>query len=235
MAKMWSYSGTQIQNDWHSYLKHYASEYYDPVKAHQYYEEHKKLKGRTSTAGLSSSQKITASYVKKSIQDEYKNNVESSKEEQKVKQEDLKNTAQNDITTYRDQAQIKINSLVSELKNMRPIDRKSNRLRIQRQIDILRADNTAKRKEILEKYKDDSGTLSTEYKNSRSQMKTDADNKYANELDKIRSESSYGSSGSSSDHSSGSSSSARYALDRDEIRRLAKQASTSLETKKKNK
>ena len=30
-------------------VKHYASKYYDPVKAHEYYEKHKKLKGRKDT------------------------------------------------------------------------------------------------------------------------------------------------------------------------------------------
>lgn len=33
------------------YLIHYASEYYDPVKAHEYYMKHRHLKGRT-TSGL---------------------------------------------------------------------------------------------------------------------------------------------------------------------------------------
>ena len=32
-------------------LKHYANQYYDPQKAHDYYEKNKHLKGRT-TAGL---------------------------------------------------------------------------------------------------------------------------------------------------------------------------------------
>lgn len=31
-------------------LKHYASKYYDPIKAHLYYEEHKELKGRKAAA-----------------------------------------------------------------------------------------------------------------------------------------------------------------------------------------
>ena len=44
----------------------YANKYYDPVKAHEYYEKHKNLKGRrTSTKGFSQRTKFTqdCSYV----------------------------------------------------------------------------------------------------------------------------------------------------------------------------
>lgn len=34
------------------YLIHYASPYYDPVKAHEYYMKNRELKGRTSTKGF---------------------------------------------------------------------------------------------------------------------------------------------------------------------------------------
>ena len=42
----------------------YASKYYDLVKAHEYYEKHKKLKGQHSTKGMTNSQKEMAAYVK---------------------------------------------------------------------------------------------------------------------------------------------------------------------------
>lgn len=49
----------------------YASKYYDPVKAHEYYEKHKQLKGRKrkrgSTAGMSDKGKSVAAYVKERI------------------------------------------------------------------------------------------------------------------------------------------------------------------------
>lgn len=53
----------------------YASKYYDPVKAHEYYEAHKKLKGRqsrTSTKGLNDEGKAAAKYVKEQIMAEKK-------------------------------------------------------------------------------------------------------------------------------------------------------------------
>ena len=48
----------------------YASKYYDPAKAHEYYLKHRKLKGqneRTSTKGLNEEGKNAAKYVKEQI------------------------------------------------------------------------------------------------------------------------------------------------------------------------
>ena len=53
----------------------YKSKYYDPVKAHEYYEKHKKLKGRkksTSIADLSEEGKIAAKEVKEQLNAELK-------------------------------------------------------------------------------------------------------------------------------------------------------------------
>ena len=53
----------------------YASKYYDPVKAHEYYMKHRKLKGRRkrgSTAGLSEIGKAAAAEVKEQLQAELK-------------------------------------------------------------------------------------------------------------------------------------------------------------------
>ena len=53
----------------------YKSKYYDPVKAHEYYEKHKQLKGRkkkTSIADLSEAGKIAAKEVKEQLQAELK-------------------------------------------------------------------------------------------------------------------------------------------------------------------
>ena len=53
----------------------YASKYYDPAKAHEYYEKHKKLKGKkkaSSIADLSEEGKIAAKEVKERLNEELK-------------------------------------------------------------------------------------------------------------------------------------------------------------------
>lgn len=68
----------------------YASKYYDPVKAHEYYEKHKKLKGRTSTKGLSEQGKQAAKYVKEQIREQKKAFNEKLKEQLKAKIAEIK-------------------------------------------------------------------------------------------------------------------------------------------------
>ena len=45
----------------------YASKYYDPVKAHEYYMKHRKLKCRRSTKGFTEQQKAMWTYGKDQI------------------------------------------------------------------------------------------------------------------------------------------------------------------------
>ena len=76
------------------FLAHYASEYYDPVKAHEYYERTKHLKGRRSASKLSSEGKEIWNYTKNQIsdakkeqlkdaQEAYKEQIESAREKSK--------------------------------------------------------------------------------------------------------------------------------------------------------
>lgn len=58
-------------------LKHYASEYYDPVKAHEYYEQHKQLKGRRSTAKLDDEGKEIWQYTKDQITERKKADIQA--------------------------------------------------------------------------------------------------------------------------------------------------------------
>ena len=55
-----------------NHLIHYASPYYDPQKAHEYYMKNRELKGRKSVAKLNDEGKEAAAYVKKQLSDERK-------------------------------------------------------------------------------------------------------------------------------------------------------------------
>jgi len=50
-----------------AFLAHYASQYYDPVKAHEYYMRKRKLKGRFSTKGFTKKQTEAWAYVKDQV------------------------------------------------------------------------------------------------------------------------------------------------------------------------
>lgn len=67
-------------------LQHYASLYYDPVKAHEYYMRTRELKGRRSTTKLNDEGKEIWAYTKNEITSEKKEKVkeEQEKREQKI-------------------------------------------------------------------------------------------------------------------------------------------------------
>lgn len=74
-------------------LQHYASPYYDPVKAHEYYMRTRELKGRRSSNKLSDEGKKVWSYTRESIKEEKKAKVEGEKEKQKQEAEVLRERA----------------------------------------------------------------------------------------------------------------------------------------------
>lgn len=62
-----------------AFLQHYASQPYDPVKAHEYYIKNRQLKNRT-TSGMSQLQKEAWIYSKDNISNDKKQQLESKKE-----------------------------------------------------------------------------------------------------------------------------------------------------------
>lgn len=90
------------------YLAHYASPYYDPVKAHEYYMRTRELKGRRSTAKLSDEGKKVWGYTKEQI-----------KAEKKTKVEQARATQKQTVETERAQAKAKREQIAKKLKRMK--------------------------------------------------------------------------------------------------------------------
>lgn len=85
-------------------LRHYASPYYDPVKAHEYYMRTRELKGRSTTSLNDEGKKIWA-YTKNNIKTEKK---------AKIKEEQEKKNAK--ITELREKAEATREEITSKLK-----------------------------------------------------------------------------------------------------------------------
>lgn len=125
---------TKNQND---SLKHYASKYYDPVKAHEYYEEHKELVGRHGTANLNDEGKIAWKSVKKNIT-----------EEKKAKNKQISQDYKNTVATYRARAQEtreritnKLRERLSEISD--DVARKKMALDVKNKIEMARIGTVA--------------------------------------------------------------------------------------------
>lgn len=114
------------------------NKYYDPQKAHEYYEKHKKLKGNTrSTKGFDTGQKESWQMAKDELNAQHKANNKAISE--RVKQQKQQLT---------DQTKAKISQLKERLKNM-PKDQREDLLNnVQGMIDTLKG-NLAAAKENL--------------------------------------------------------------------------------------
>lgn len=148
-------------------LVHYSSQYYDPVKAHEYYEQHKKLKGRT-TSGLNETGRKAVDYVKAEINKE---------RDSKISDEHSKYSK--DLKAYTSRANSLVRSLKDKLKKMNKAQLKIFGPKILEQLNKLKMENEAKRSELLGKYKTEKEKITSE-----------AESKYQNELSKISSDSS---------------------------------------------
>ena len=89
-----------------SELKHYASQYYDPEKAHEYYLQNRQLKGR-STSGLSDEGKDVWNAAKANITSEKKNRIKEYKDQEEI-----------DIKNLRDKAEATRKSISDKLKSL---------------------------------------------------------------------------------------------------------------------
>lgn len=158
-------------------LKHYASPYYDPVKAHEYYEEHKKLKGRTSTAGLNEKGREAAKYVKDQLTTERKSKISEHKEQTNKSINDLREINKTTVESHKNRMNSQIESLRASLKGMSKQDRAANRERIQGQISQLREENSAFRKRISESQKNMTSRAREIHKTERTRLKTEYDEK----------------------------------------------------------
>lgn len=84
------------ETKFNDYLIHYASPYYDPVYAHEYYEKHKKLKGRNT---LSEKGREVADYVTKQLNAERDAKINTSKTNTSNKLTEAQTSRQNAITS----------------------------------------------------------------------------------------------------------------------------------------
>lgn len=197
-------------------LKHYASPYYDPVKAHEYYMKNRELKGdnsRKSTAGLNDEGKAVAQYVKNQLDTERKSKVDIHNNQTQAQIDVKKNNMDSTINakkknmtasieSHKTQTKEKIEKLREELKGMSMDDWNKHAERIQSEIAKLRESNDIIRTKLQAEYSSESANLRTAYKNDstnlRNAHKTETarlskeyEEKYKSELDKLKSDAKY--------------------------------------------
>lgn len=115
-----------------------AESTYDPIKAHEYYEKHKKLKGRRSTKGFSQEQKELYSYGKDQINEAYKAKVKGLSEENKEKLSKISEDAKAQKKRITAETKAQVDTLRRRLKSLSPEGKAQMREQLQGLIDNIR-------------------------------------------------------------------------------------------------
>lgn len=194
-------------------LSHYASPYYDPVKAHEYYEKNKELTGHKSTARLNEAGKMAAKYVKGQLTNERKSKVETHKvstqsqidsvqESTKSKIESERNSMKEEVEVHKKEMQSKIDSLREMLNGLTKLQKEQKKESVYKDIAALREENNSVREKLKSEFQSTSDGLRSElssskrglrdtHKEERARLGKEYEEKYINELDKIKSTSSF--------------------------------------------
>lgn len=166
-----------------AFLAHYASDYYDPEKAHAYYERTKQLKGKREAEKLSSGQTEVWNVARDQINQRKTADLESAKTNQTERIAALNKTAQETMERINQKLTERLEQIRGELKipanaspklrafltkqfNQRSASAKAASAEQRRQIGIqirtalntAREDYAANRKATEEKYKQASET-----------------------------------------------------------------------------
>lgn len=112
---------------------------YDPIKAHEYYEKNKKLKGRRTTKGWSQTKKEQWAYAKAQLSEEHKAINKGITESSKSRRSQLSEATKDAISRLRER-----------LKNMPKEQKAVWRERISGMCDDLRSELRANKEQLTE-------------------------------------------------------------------------------------
>lgn len=198
-------------------IAHYASQYYDPVKAHEYYERTKKLKGRRTGTSLNDSGKEAKTYVRNRINTKRDQDLKNAESQSKKRTEERKKSAEREtydnIRKESEELGKKLDELISMTSKLDGPTLRANKKRILAVVNSLAAKNKQSRTKLISLYKTNKTKINTEEREKltaekKKKIRSDATNTYNSELEKIQGDSEFQStSKKKSNASSGKSSS----------------------------
>lgn len=163
-----------------NHLMHYASKYYDPVKAHEYYLRNRELKGRQSSTKLNETGKEQWSYAKEQIKTEKNQKIEEAKTDRDSQIEELRAKAaekresitaklkelnaklSKDATSDKEQIDTSTSNSIDQLRSMM----KSNAMSADRKIEIQNKINELRENAAIDKANVTEETKAEKTKNS---------------------------------------------------------------------
>lgn len=185
-------------HDEDDYIAHYASPYYDPVKAHEYYERTKKLKGRR-TGTLNDKGKEAKAYVKTKINSKRDSDLKNAEIQSAKRIEERKQASKREtydrIKKESDELGQKLDKLISAVSKLDGPALRANKKRILNVINQLASKNKQSRTALISMYKSNKTKINTEERErltaEKKKIRTDASSSYEKELSKIQSDSNF--------------------------------------------
>ncbi len=183
----------------YNYLMHYSSPYYDPAKAsqynHEYYEAHKRLKGRSSSGtkipSLNEEGRDVARYVRSQVSEEKSAKLEAERQRYQKEQKLRSDAVSRTMEQHRKIMNERINSLQNLLKRMPDSQKAAQAPKIKALIYKLKEDNEKKRADIKAKYQSESKSASEKSSATRKAIREEAKTTYDQEYMRIANESRY--------------------------------------------
>lgn len=147
----------------------YASKYYDPDKAHEYYLAHKQSTGRTSTKGMSDTQKEALTYIKQQLKEEKSSVLSSTKETLDGQIKTLRQTVSDYITKMREKKSAALKATKDKAEKQR-----------------IRDEYNTKTKALRASMKEQISTARSAYKEFKTNLKAYYTEKYNQEYDNVK-------------------------------------------------
>lgn len=183
----------------HDTLSHYASPYYDPKKAHEYYERTKKLKGRKTGTSLNDAGKEAKTYVRTQINSKRDQDLKNAESQSKKRTEERKKSAAREtyenIRKNSQELGRQLDSLISLTSKLDGPTLRANKGRILKIVNSLASKNKQSRNKLGSLYKTKKSQISSEERKNltaeKKKIRTDATNTYNSELQKIQNDSKF--------------------------------------------
>lgn len=180
-------------------IAHYASPYYDPVKAHEYYERTKKLKGRRTGTSLNDAGKEAKTYVRNRINAKRDQDLKNAESQSKKRTEERKKSAEREtydnIRKESEELGKKLDALISMTSKLDGPSLRANKKRILAVVNSLAAKNKQSRTKLISLYKTNKTKINTEEREKltaeKKKIRSDATNTYNSELEKIQGDSGF--------------------------------------------
>lgn len=178
----------------HDALAHYASPYYDPKKAHEYYERTKKLEGRKTGTSLNDTGKEAKTYVRTQINAKRDQDLKNAENRSAQRTEERKKSAKREtyenIRKNSQELGRQLDSLISLTSKLDGPTLRANKGRILKIVSSLASKNKESRSQLVSLYKTKKSQISSEERKNltaeKKKIRTDATNTYNSELQKIQ-------------------------------------------------